>query len=179
LPEAATATPLAVIHVVIQKTIPEAGRPAKSIYPCRDTITLQDYFRQLWQDCPSGTPVSLAVWLFDLIPDNMRTLSLFAGVDHENEKREKVTSAIDGLNKRFGQHTVYLGGLHGLGDAAPTRIPFFSVPELEDFLKKPNRQKMQGGTTLARFFATRVRILTFGSDLRLYNSDATSTTSYQ
>jgi hypothetical protein len=40
---------------------------------------------------------------------------------------------MDQLNRRFGQHTVYLGGLHGLGDAAPTRIPFFSVPELSDF----------------------------------------------
>jgi hypothetical protein len=40
---------------------------------------------------------------------------------------------MDELNKEYGQHTVYMGGLHGLGDAAPTRIPFFSVPELADF----------------------------------------------
>ena len=91
-------------------------------------MTLQDYFRQLWQDCPPDAPVSLAVWLFDLVPDDLQSLSLFA-----DEKREKVSSVMDQLNRRFGQHTVYLGGLHGLGDAAPTRIPFFSVPDLADF----------------------------------------------
>jgi predicted Zn-dependent protease len=31
------------------------------------------------------------------------------------------------------QHLVYFGGLHGLADAAPTRILFFSVPNLSDF----------------------------------------------
>jgi hypothetical protein len=34
---------------------------------------------------------------------------------------------------KYGQHTLYLCGLHGMGDAAPTRIAFFSVPELADF----------------------------------------------
>ena len=40
------------------------------------------------------------------------------------------------LNSYFSsveQHLVYFGGLHGLGDAAPRRIPFFSVPDLSDF----------------------------------------------
>jgi len=103
-------------------------KAGKSIHACRDTMTLQDYFRQLWQECPADTPVSLAVWLFDLVPDDLHSLSLFT-----DDKREKVSSVMDQLNRRFGQHTVYLGGLHGLGDAAPTRIPFFSVPELSDF----------------------------------------------
>jgi DNA polymerase-4 len=103
-------------------------KAGKNIHACRDTMTLQDYFRQLWQECPSDVPVSLAVWLFDLVPDDLHSLSLFS-----DEKREKVSSVMDQLNRRFGQHMVYLGGLHGLGDAAPTRIPFFSVPELSDF----------------------------------------------
>jgi hypothetical protein len=67
-------------------------------------------------------------WLFDLIPDQLHSLGMF-----NDEKREAVSSTMDQINKRYGQHTVYLGGLHGLGDAAPTRIPFFSVPELSDF----------------------------------------------
>ena len=101
----------------------------KNIHACRDTMTLQDYFRQLWQDCPSGTPIGLAVWLFDLVPDDLHTLSMF-----EDARRDTLSGVVDQINRRFGQHTVYLGGLHGLGaDAAPTRIPFFSVPELADF----------------------------------------------
>jgi hypothetical protein len=70
----------------------------------------------------------VGVWLFDLIPDELHSLGLF-----DDEKRETISSTMDQINKRFGQHMVYLGGLHGLGDAAPTRIPFFSVPELSDF----------------------------------------------
>ena len=66
--------------------------------------------------------------LFDLIPDKFHTLGFL-----DDEKRETISGVMDAINKEYGQHTVYMGGLHGLGDAAPTRIPFFSVPELEDF----------------------------------------------
>jgi hypothetical protein len=31
---------------------------------------------------------------------------------------------MDQINKDYGQYTVSMGGLHGLADAAPTRIPF-------------------------------------------------------
>ncbi len=107
---------------------PSGWNAHRSIHDCRDTMTLQDHFRELWRDCPSNTPVHVGVWLFDLIPDELRSLGLF-----DDERRETVSSTMDQINKRFGQHMVYLGGLHGLGDAAPTRIPFFSVPELADF----------------------------------------------
>ncbi len=107
---------------------PGAWNAHKSIHACRDTMTLQDHFREIWRDCPPHTPIHVGVLLFDLIPDELRSLDLF-----ENGKRETVSSTMDQINKRFGQHMVYLGGLHGLGDAAPTRIPFFSVPELSDF----------------------------------------------
>ena len=109
-----------------------AGPPGwhvhKNIHACRDTMTLQDHFRGIWETCPAHPPVHVGVWLFDLIPDELHTLGFF-----DDPKREAVSSAMDKINKRYGQHMVYLGGLHGLGDAAPTRIPFFSVPELADF----------------------------------------------
>ena len=107
---------------------PSGWNAHTSIHACRDTMTLQDHFRRLWRDCPPNVPLHVGVWLFDLIPDQLHSLGLF-----EDEKRETVSSIMDQINKRFGQHTVYLGGLHGLADAAPTRIPFFSVPELSDF----------------------------------------------
>jgi len=103
-------------------------KAGKNIHACRDTMTLQDYFRQLWQECPSNVPVSMAVWLFDLVSDDLHSLAMF-----DDQRRDTLSSTMDKINHRFGQHTVYLGGLHGLGDAAPTRIPFFSVPELADF----------------------------------------------
>jgi len=108
--------------------IPSGWNAHKNIHACRDTMTLQDHFRGMWKDCPEYPPVHVGVWLFDLIPDELHTLGFF-----DDQKREAVSSAMDEINKRYGQHMVYLGGLHGLGDAAPTRIPFFSVPELADF----------------------------------------------
>lgn len=110
------------------ETEPSRWSAHKNIHACCDTMTLQDYFRDLWKACPDRPPVHVGVWLFDLIPDKLHTLGFF-----DDEKREVVSSTMDIINKRYGQHMVYLGGLHGLGDAAPTRIPFFSVPELADF----------------------------------------------
>jgi DNA polymerase IV len=100
----------------------------RAIHACRDTISLQEHFRELWKGCPESTPVHVGVWLFDLIPDHLHTPGFF-----DDPKREAVSKAMDAINKAYGLHMVYTGGLHGLGDAAPTRIPFFSVPELVDF----------------------------------------------
>jgi DNA polymerase-4 len=113
---------------VKDEAAPSGWNAHRNIHACRDTMTLQDHLRELWTACPPHTPVHVGVWLFDLIPDELHSLSFFA-----DAKRETLSSTMDELNKRFGQHMVYLGGLHGLGDAAPTRIPFFSVPELADF----------------------------------------------
>jgi DNA polymerase-4 len=115
------------------KEVPDSNIPAgwnahRNISACRDTLTLQDHYRALWQECPSHTPVHVGVWLYDLIPDKALSKGFF-----DDEKREAVSTTMDEINKKYGQHMVYLGGLHGLGDAAPTRIPFFSVPELADF----------------------------------------------
>jgi hypothetical protein len=114
--------------------IKDEGEPSgwnahRNISACRDTMTLQHHFRELWKGCPSDTPLQIGVWLYDLIPDQYHTLGFF-----DDPKRETVSKTVDEINKRFRQqHLVYFGGLHRLGDAAPTRIPFFSVPELEDF----------------------------------------------
>ena len=107
---------------------PSGWNAHRNITACRDTITLQDHFRGLWKDCPDYSPVHVGVWLFNLIPGKLHTPGFF-----DDQKREAISKAMDTINKDFGQHMAYMGGLHGLGDAAPTRIPFFSVPELVDF----------------------------------------------
>jgi DNA polymerase IV len=107
---------------------PTGWNAHRNIHDCRDIITLQEHFRELWKACPENTPIHVGVWLFNLIHDSQRSLGFF-----DDPKRDAVNKAIDDVNKQYGQHTVYMGGLHGLDDAAPTRIPFFSVPELVDF----------------------------------------------
>jgi len=107
---------------------PSGWNAHRNVSACRDTMTLQDHLRALWSGCPANTPIHVGVWLFDLIPDELHTLGFF-----DDGKREALSGTMDKINKKYGKHMVYLGGLHGLGDAAPTRIPFFSVPELADF----------------------------------------------
>jgi DNA polymerase-4 len=110
-------------------TEPPSWKAHKRIYECRDTMTLQGHFNQLWHDCPPHEPLQVGVWLFNLVPDEVHSLSLF----ENDETRHRVSVVMDELNRRFGQHTIYLGALHGLRNAAPTRISFTSIPELVDF----------------------------------------------
>src|SRR3984957_18176269 len=53
---------------------PTGWNAHRNIYNCRDTITLQEHFRELWKACPANPPVHVGVWLFDLIHDSQRTL---------------------------------------------------------------------------------------------------------
>jgi DNA polymerase IV len=119
-------------------TEPSGWNAHRNIHACCDTMTLQDHFRELWKSCPENTPVHVGVWLFNLIPDELHTLGLF-----DDPKRDAVSKAVDDVNKKYGQHMMYMGGLHGLGDAAPTRIPFFSVPELVDFDPRLSEEKTE------------------------------------
>src|SRR5262249_33454944 len=44
---------------------PSGWSAHRNISDCRDTITLQEHFRELWKGCPAGTPVHVGVWLYD------------------------------------------------------------------------------------------------------------------
>ena len=74
-------------------------------------------------------PLQVGVWLFNLVPDELHTLSLF----EDDEKRYRISTVTDELNQRYGQNAVYLGGIHSVLDSAPTRIPFTSIPDVDDF----------------------------------------------
>jgi DNA polymerase-4 len=74
-------------------------------------------------------PLQVGVWLFNLVPDELHTLSLF----EDDEKRYRISTVADELNQRYGQNAVYFGGIHSVLDSAPTRISFTSIPDLDDF----------------------------------------------
>jgi DNA polymerase-4 len=101
----------------------------KRISQCRDTFTLQQHLSKLWESCPAAKPIQVGVWLFNLIPDSLHTLSLFD--DHERQYR--LNSVVDALNDRYGQGAVYFANVSSVLDAAPTRIPFSSIPDLKEF----------------------------------------------
>jgi DNA polymerase IV len=101
------------------------------IYECRDTQMLQAHLEELWKDCPKGNALSVGVWLFNLVPDVLRTLSMF----DSDEKRYRMSLVMDQINRRFGRNTIYLGGVHNVKAAAPTRVAFTNsgIPDLTEF----------------------------------------------
>jgi DNA polymerase IV len=65
--------------------------------------------------------------LYDLVPDNLHTIALFP----EEQKRGQLSRAIDSINAKYGRNALYLGGIHHVREAAPTRIAFSSIPEFD------------------------------------------------
>jgi len=92
---------------------------------CQDTLTMLEALQVLWQQRPAGKPLGVGATLFDLVPAYLHNLSLF-----EDPKRDKLMQAMDAINLKFGTDKVYFGGIHGVKQAAPTRIAFTSIPDL-------------------------------------------------
>jgi len=99
------------------------------ICECRDTFTLQKHFSCLWETCPKTPPLQVGVWLFNLVPDELHTMSLF----DDDDRELRLSRVVDELNQRFGKSAVYFANTQSVLDAAPTRISFTSVPELGEF----------------------------------------------
>jgi DNA polymerase-4 len=71
----------------------------------------------------------ISVALVDLVPENMRNLTLFDEM-YGAEKFDRLTQAMDAMNAKYGSTTLYLGGIHDVREAAPPRIAFKSIPDM-------------------------------------------------
>ena len=60
-------------------------------------------------------PLKASVWFTDLRPTGELTPSLFS----QEGQRAELSAAIDGLNQKFGKHTVFLAGMSKAKNAAP------------------------------------------------------------
>jgi len=105
---------------------------AISFPECHDTITLVEMLSGLWEEYPKWlrgvqgvTPLRVGVALDDLVAHASATPSLF----DEAQERERLSSAMDKVNARFGKNAVYLGSMHAAKDSAPSRIAFSSIPD--------------------------------------------------
>ncbi len=76
---------------------------------------------------PRLKPLSVSVTLHRVLPRTASSGSLF----DDHRRGEALSALLDGVNARFGNNTLYFGGMHGALGAAPMRIPFTRVPELE------------------------------------------------
>jgi len=97
---------------------------------CHDTMTLVNVFQEAWKDCPKRRPVMVSVALLDLLPENMRNLTLFDEM-YGAEKFDRLANTMDTIHAKYGSTTLYLGGIHDVRTAAPPRIAFKSIPDMD------------------------------------------------
>jgi len=66
------------------------------------------------------------VTLSELIPINESSYLLFS-----NEfKQDKLATALDKINERYGMNSIYFGSMHDASESAPLRIAFTSIPDV-------------------------------------------------
>lgn len=104
-----------------------------SVIECQDNQTLIEALQKLWaarpQDEKHRKPFYVGVWLGNLVPDHLHTLSLFSNLETET-KRVRLTNAMDALNQKYGTATLFSASMLLAKAAAPTRIAFTSIPDL-------------------------------------------------
>ena len=106
-----------------------------AVVECQDTQTLVEALGKLWARRPQGenhqAPFYVGVWLGELVPDHLHTLSLFSGIESEVEaKRSRIATAMDAVNGKFGTNTLATASMLPAGTSAPTRIAFTNIPDL-------------------------------------------------
>ena len=104
-----------------------------SVVECQDNQTLVEALVKLWARRPRDekhrSPFYIGIWLGNLVPDHLHTLSLFSSLETET-KRTRLTSTMDVLNRKYGTSTLFPASMLLARAAAPTRIAFTSIPDL-------------------------------------------------
>jgi len=106
-----------------------------------DTQSLIKAFSEIWKDRPRGlAPLSVAVVLSELTPVSEASLSLFS-----NEfRQDKLASALDRINEKYGTNSIYFGSMHDASESAPLRISFTSIPDVVAEGTKAERATLSG-----------------------------------
>lgn len=94
---------------------------------CQETITIIEHFERLWRRKRThGNPISVSIGVGQLEPYGCATGRLFDHVD----RRRGLGQVIDIINQKFGNHSVYLGGMHEIADHdMQDKIAFGRVPD--------------------------------------------------
>ena len=104
-----------------------------AVIECQDTQTLVEALARLWAERPMGeqhqAPFYVGVWLGQLVPDHLHTLSLFSGLETE-ARRTRLSTTMDAVNLKYGTNTLGTAGMLPAGSSAATRIAFTNIPDL-------------------------------------------------
>lgn len=93
-----------------------------------DNQMIQKLVLKLYDACQiKNPPFHIGVTLFNLTENRGQQISLFSDI----EKSLQASIAMDKINDRFGDETIYPASMFGSSDAAPNRIPFGDPGRLE------------------------------------------------
>ena len=97
--------------------------------PHADTLQFNPVLAELWQRRPPdpGPILKVGVTLTNLVEHSQVTRDLF----DPDDQHETLNNVLDQINQRYGPNTLYFGGAHRGRGAAPMRIAFSHVPELQ------------------------------------------------
>ena len=97
--------------------------------PHADTLQFNPVLAELWQRRPPdpGPILKVGVTLPNLVEHSQVTRDLF----DPDDQHETLNYVLDQVNQRYGPNTLYFGGAHRGRGAAPMRIAFSHVPELQ------------------------------------------------
>ena len=96
--------------------------------PCQDTHSLLGMFDGMWKQRPNSVaPLSVGVTLSKLVPESSMSLSLFP----EDRRRQDLGRLMDQINTRFGPQSIYTATMQDAASAAPMRISFTKIPDIE------------------------------------------------
>lgn len=122
------------VHVRVKYRNDEVWRVDQPVDPTADTRVFLHALAALWQrrppDSPGRAPLAVAVALSALDDAAHQSLSLFAD-GRTQARHERLNAALDAINLRYGKKSLYFGGAHRALAAAPLRIAFQHIPDLE------------------------------------------------
>ncbi len=96
----------------------------------QDTLLLLRAFDQIYEKLPRrrfAIPIKTGLSFSPLIPDSQVTPDLFG----DAAGHARLCSAVDEMNRKFGQNTVSFGGAMGALEYTPMRIAFTRIPDPE------------------------------------------------
>lgn len=106
-------------------------RARSALSRCGDTPTMLKVLDTAWRhrgpEDRTSTPLKVSLTLWKLESAAETAMPLFV----EEQQASRATATMDAVNAEFGRGSMYFASMHETRDAAPTRIAFSHIPELE------------------------------------------------
>ncbi|MEZ4813649.1 MAG: DNA polymerase [Bdellovibrionota bacterium] len=93
---------------------------------CQDDLSLIAALQSLWVPPHHKIPMKISLWMSDLVPDKQHTESFF-----EDKKSLTLSKTLDSIQQRFGKEAIYFAGTQKARRAAPLRISFTNIPDID------------------------------------------------